>query len=143
MYGAKNQAPLAVGIKIVAPNDKMGQQFQQDLEDRLNPGGVTPAKPAYQLTVDLISAPTAIGVARDGTVSRYNVILQSNYTLTNLADETERRGTVRHVSSYNNPANQFFSTYISEQDAISRGITELAELYRQRLGALLLKKPAS
>lgn len=118
----------------------MGQQFQQNLEDRLNSGGV-PANPAYTLAVSLGNATSGMGVARDGTVSRYNVILSSGYTLTRLADrKIIQQDTINHVSSFNNPANQYFSTYISQKDAQRRGIMELSELYRQRIGALLLRE---
>jgi LPS-assembly lipoprotein len=142
MYGEQNQQALSAGVQIAASKDAMGQQFQQNLEDRLNPGGM-PAKPAYRLSVTVGSVTSGMGVARDGTVSRFNVTLRSGYVLLRLSDNVEiQRGEIQHVSSFNNQANQYFSTYISEKDAISRGITELSELYRQRIGALLLKDSA-
>jgi LPS-assembly lipoprotein len=142
MYAQKNQAPLSVGVLIEASKDEMGQQFQQNLEDQLN-SGVAPANPAYKLVVSLGSAAGGMGVARDGTVSRYNVTLTSVYTLIRLADKKViQQDTINHVSSFNNPANQYFSTYISQKDAQRRGIMELSELYRQRIGALLLREKA-
>ncbi len=143
MYSQKNQVPLSAGIVIDAPKDEMGQQLQQNLEDQLNVGGV-PANPVYKLVVNLSSAAGGMGVARDGTVSRYNVTLASHYTLTRLADhKIMHSDTIQHVSSFNNPANQYFSTYISQKDATRRGIMELSELYRQRIGALLLREKTS
>jgi len=139
MYGAKNENALKGGIRIDTAKDALGQQFQKDLEDKLNIGGMPP-RPAYALVVKLSTVSEAIGVARDGTVSRFNVRLTSSYQLIRLADNKEiKRGDIHHVSSYNNQANQYFSTYVSEKDAISRGITELSELYRQRIGAIVLK----
>src|SRR5687768_635758 len=85
MYGEKTQAVLATGVKIEAPNNSMGEQFEQDLEDALNPTGMPP-KPEYLLKVTLDSNTSAIGVARDGTVLRYNVVLISQYKLTRLSD---------------------------------------------------------
>jgi hypothetical protein len=143
MYGKANEHALVSGVMIDTTRDRMGQQLKQDLEDRLNPPSGVPAKPAYRLSVTLQSDASAIGVARDGTVSRFNVTLRSVYTLTRLSDGKKiQSGEIRHVSSYNNQVNQYYSTYISEKDAISRGIVELSELYRQRIGALLLKSPA-
>lgn len=143
MYGAKNQEQLSVGVLIEAPKDEMGQQFQQNLEDALNPHGLAGA-PTYKLVVTLISAVGGMGVARDGTVSRFNVMLISNYNLIRIADnKVINAGEIRHVSSYNNQANQYFSTYISQKDAIKRGVMELSELFRQRMASLLLKPKAS
>lgn len=140
MYGARYQNSLSAGIAIEAPKDAAGQQFQQDLEDQLNPEGVPP-RPKYRLNVQLTYASGAIGVARDGTVSRFNVTMNSSFVLTRISDNVVvERGDIHHVSSYNNQANQYFSTYVSERDSIKRGITELAGLYRQRIGALLVKE---
>ena len=142
MYGAKGSAPEAsiAGVKIEASGQdrRMGQQLKFDLEDKLNPAGAVPALPAYRLSVSLESSVGGIGVARDGTVSRYNVYLTSQYALYRTGESKPvTTGSLQHVSSYNNLVNQYYSTYISEQDAIRRGITELAELYRQRLSPYL------
>ncbi|MDX2074170.1 MAG: hypothetical protein SFX19_07400 [Alphaproteobacteria bacterium] len=141
MRGAQNRQALSVGVSVDAsPKDEDGRELEKALEDRLNLQGL-PSHPAYKLSVVLTSALGGIGVARDGTVSRFNVTLTSNYVLTRLADDKIiQRGEIRHVSSFNNQTNQYFSTYISEKDSIKRGIAELSELYRQRIGALLLKQ---
>src|SRR5688572_12647479 len=129
MYGKSTQQALASGVRIEAPRDAMGQKFQQELEDRLNPTGI-PANPKYLLKVDLATASSAIGVARDGTVSRFNVILGSRYMLVRLSDnKVVQRDEVSHVASFNNQPNQYFSTYISEKDALRRGVEELAALF--------------
>lgn len=143
MYGAKKGAPEAsiAGVQVAgiqAEDRRLSQQLRADLEDKLNPSGAVPAHPSYSLSLTLKSSAAAIGVARDGTVSRYNVYLDSEYILTRLADNKEMtKGNLRHVSSYNNLSNQYFSTYVAEQDALKRGLTELSELYRQRLSPFL------
>jgi len=117
---------------------RTGQQLKADLEDRLNPSGAVPATPAYRLNVTFNSSVTPIGVARDGTVSRYNIYLTSKYVLYRNSDGKKiTSGEVDYVDSYNNLTNAYFSTYISQEDATSRGITELSELYKQRLAAYL------
>jgi hypothetical protein len=131
--------PLLAGVQIdpvSSPNRRMSQQFQADLEDQLNPGSA--GNPPYRLRTTLKSNAAAIGVAPDGTISRYNVFLNSSYILYRNADgKRMASGNVSHVSSYNNVSNAYFSTYIAEQDAIKRGVAELAQLYRQRLAAYL------
>jgi LPS-assembly lipoprotein len=130
-------APVGIAVEVSAPDRLSKERLTAELEDRLNPGGL-PAQPAYRLNVQLSSSVGAIGVARDGTVSRYNVNLLSSYTLTREGEkEPLTSGGLRSVSSYNNLTNQYYSTYISEQDAIRRGIGELAELYAQRLAPVL------
>ena len=142
LYGKKDNgaAPsVLAGVKIdPVSNGHMGQQFKIALEDNLNPGGAVPANAPYHLTATIISAEAPIGVSNDGTVSRYNVYLDSTYILFRTSDGAKlTTGKVRNVSSYNNATNEYFSTYVSEQDAIKQGIQELSEMYRERLIAYL------
>lgn len=129
---------LLSGVKVDPIPDRLGQQFRINLEDQLNPKGIIPPHPRYRLQATLVHTEAGIGVARDGTVSRYNVYLDSAYTLYRTSDGKEMTsGNLRHVSSYNNIINEYFSTYISQEDALKRGIAELSQLYRQRLAAYL------
>lgn len=142
MYASKTSTPggslKGVLVEKVEGPGRMAQQLKADLEDKLNPGGAVPANPTYRLNLSLTSAESAIGVARDGTVSRYNVYLTSVYTLTRIADNKKiTSGTLQQVSSYNNATNQYFSTFVSQGDASKRGVTELAEMYHQRLSPYL------
>lgn len=126
------------GIKIDPVSGRPGQLFTMELEDQLNPGGKVPQSPRWQLTASLTLREAGIGVARDGTVSRYNVYLDSNYQLYRVADnQLMTSGSLRHVSSYNNILNEYYSTYVAQEDAYKRGVTELAQLFRQRLGSYL------
>jgi LPS-assembly lipoprotein len=144
MYGQKSDRyAIHDGVIVNTPKGLMGEQLKVDLEDRLNPYGVVPKHPAYKLDTTLAVGQGAIGVARDGTVSRYNIYIDSTYTLTRLADSrVMMHGNLREVSSYNNPTSQYFSTYVSQTDATKRGITELAEMYRARIGEYLSKPPS-
>ncbi|MEK6747061.1 MAG: hypothetical protein AABY33_08535 [Pseudomonadota bacterium] len=115
----------------------MARQFSNNLEDMVNSG----ASPSYDLNVLINYSNIGVGVARDGTASRYNLVISSTYKLTRISDGKEvGNGTLSSVTSYNNPNNQYFSTYISEQDARKRGIKELAELYRHRLLSFVEKE---
>lgn len=146
VYGKRDnsQLPAQAGSKVFAGVDvspisgRDGHQLHMELEDLLNPGGKMPQRPQYRLvvTLDLVEAP--VGVSRDATVSRYNIHLDSRYTLYRNADGKQiAQGALRHVSSYSNATNAYFSTYISRDDAIKGGITELAELYKLRLSTYL------
>ena len=144
LYGKKSTdlqaSKLRAGVKIDSiPEAHDGQQLKIALEDLLNPDGGVPANPVYRLSVTSIhTTTTPIGVARDGTVSRYNVYMASKYVLyRNSDDKPISSGNISYVNSYNNLTNAYFSTYISQADATKRGITELSELYRQRLAIYL------
>ncbi len=116
--------------------NSMARQFTNILNDML----ASPPSPAYSLEVSIVQSSIGLGVARDGTASRYNLVLNSSYKLNRIADnKIVDSGNLSSVTSYNNPNNQYFSTYISEQDARKRGIRELAELYRQRLISFIEK----
>ncbi|MFW0777752.1 MAG: hypothetical protein ACN2B6_08555 [Rickettsiales bacterium] len=141
MYGKQGNNNFS-GVLVEASSEtrKVARQLQFDLEDKLNPSGRVPANPTYRLVASVRSTTSSIGVARDGTVSRYNINLISDYTLYKIGQkEPVTSGQLRHVSSYNNLVNQYYSTYVSEQDAMKRGLTGLAELYRQRLSSYLAK----
>jgi hypothetical protein len=144
MYGAKNSAPSAakplagVQVETAAQERFQRQQLQIQLEDKLNPSGAAVTQPAFRLFADVVVTTAGLGVSRDGTVTRYNVVLTSKYQLYRSGEtKPVASGTLRHVSSYNNLPNQYYSAYVSEQDAIRRGIAELAELYHQRLSSIL------
>lgn len=127
------------GVKVdFVDSGHPGQQLRAKLEDSLNPDGALPVNPAYRLTVTFTSSAVPIGVARDGTVSRYNVYSNSHYILYRNSDNKAiTSGDVSYVNSYNNLTNEYFSTYVSSEDAVTRNIDQLGELYRQRLTAYL------
>ncbi|MDX1975032.1 MAG: hypothetical protein SFT92_05090 [Rickettsiales bacterium] len=135
---AKDHSAFA-GVLVENIPERSGQLLKADLEDRLNPDGVVPPHPAFRLVASLAANEAAIDVARDGTVSRTNLYLNSTYSLFRTSDGVKvTSGTIRHVSSFNNNVvNAYFSTYVSREDAIQRSIHELSEKYRQRLSAYL------
>jgi hypothetical protein len=135
---ANDESKVFAGVDVAKITGRDGHQLQSELEDLLNPGGKIPQRPVYRLivTLDLVEAP--VGVSRDATVSRYNIHLDSRYTLYRNSDGKQiSQGALRHVSSYSNATNAYFSTFVSRDDAIKGGITELAELYKLRLSAYM------
>jgi len=144
-------SPLRAGIEVVAKDgesnspsaisgsaapDKIARQFRENLEDLVTP--VSQKKSSeYKLDVTISQNVTAVGISKDGTASRYNLQLVSDYTLTRLSDDKKiDSGRISTITSYNNPSNQYFSSYMSEKDARKRGAMELAQLYRQRLSVI-------
>jgi LPS-assembly lipoprotein len=144
LYGAAATAApeseLLAGVSIDTIPGRLGQLFKSTLEDRLHPSGAIPPSPDYRLSVKLDHVNIPISVARDGTVSRYNIHFNSEYVLYRTRDQQPvTSGRLSYITSYNNLTNVYFSTYVSEQDAQKRGVVALAELYRQRLATYLDK----
>ncbi|NCY25846.1 MAG: hypothetical protein EBX37_13665 [Alphaproteobacteria bacterium] len=143
MYGKRATASSGsgshamAGVAIAPLPGRIGQIFKTSLEDLLNPSGAQ-ANPSYRLKATLNHIIVPVSVARDGTVSRFNINFTSEYVLLRTADDHPvTSGTLTYVTSYNNLANSYYSTYIAEQDAMKRGTAALAELYRQRLAVYL------
>lgn len=139
MYGRQDDnSKLFAGVMVDPIDGRVGQILQQNLEDQLNPRGAVPADAAYRLHVVFNSTEAPIGTERDGTVTRYNVYLRSQYILTRISDGKQvTAGNIDNVSSYNNRVNEYYSTYVAQKDSVERGVVELARLYRQRLGGYL------
>lgn len=129
---------LNAGVKIDSIPGHLGQVFKNHLEDVLNPGGSLPKAPAYRLVANIGYITVPVSVARNGTVSRYNLNFSSDYVIIRTADEKPvTSGSVSYLSSYNNLTNIYFATYQAQQDALNRGTQALADLYRQRITAWL------
>jgi LPS-assembly lipoprotein len=132
--GTTPDSRLNAGVKIEPIPGKLGQIFKNHLEDQLSPAGGIPASPAYRLVVKMDYVTVPISVARDGTVSRYNINFNSDYVLYRNADDKPiTSGSIGYLTSYNNLTNIYFSTYQSQDDALKRGTLSLAVLYRQRI----------
>lgn len=130
--GGGNSPLSAVAIDPI--DGLVGQQFKAALEDRFNPTGA-PTPSLYGLTVNVKATKTPTVIEPDGTISRYNLLLDSNYTLYRKADGAKLRSDhVRRTTSYN-LSDADFSDFISENDAMRRALTELSEDYRLRLAA--------
>ena len=141
MYGkqsASGQALFSGVLVETTTAGRIGQQLRIALEDELNPGAAASTQAAYRLVADIKHSEAGIDSARDGTVSRYNVYLISDYKLYRVSDGAlMTSGNLRHVSSYSNITNQYFSTYVAAEDGLRRGLLELSKLYRQRLATYI------
>lgn len=135
MYGSRGVtssdsvvASLAqVDIRPIA--ERRGMVLRQQLTEKLRPSGVSGSR--YDLQVRLAAQTQELGVRKDSTTSRANLILTANYT---LWDGTTRlsRDRVRTVVSYNILDDQY-ATIASERDAESRALRQISDEIRTRL----------
>lgn len=125
-------------VYIVPLSDRNGQILHNLLRDRLNPQG-QPAKPTYLLRVIVSEETRELAIRRDETATRADLKILATYTLTQgKNDEIVLQGDVRTVASYNILESQF-ATYSAEQDARKRGLRELSDKIRTRLGRFFVK----
>lgn len=123
-----------------SPQNREGQYLQASLEDALYVN--TRSQPLYRLEAGLQVDARPFVISSDGLASRFNVTLTSPYLLRRLDDNSiVSRGTVRRDVSYNVSEVDDYSTFISERDAIERGVEALAEEYTLRVAAILSKQP--
>jgi hypothetical protein len=123
----QEHASLAA-IDIHIPRSREGAWLQKALEDRFNPSNISISK-TYTLepTVQLNSLPVII--EPNGKIQRYRLKLSSAYVLRNNADQTiVKTGTLSRQISYNVSVSDY-STFVAPNDAIKRGIDELAADY--------------
>ena len=120
-------------IRIAPLPDRIGQQMHNLLRDRLNPLG-QPRKPGYRLDVRLSETREELGIRKDETATRANLVLSVTFKLTELdSSRLLLQGNTSSVNSFNILTRQF-ATKFSESDARDRALRELSDDIRVRLG---------
>lgn len=124
-------------ITVLTTGGLQGEMLKARIEDRLNPKSISvPAR--YQLKVDLQTQADPYIIQQDGTASRYILRFIAPYRLIRLSDNQElSKGTIHHQISYNVSERDDYSTFVAQQDASRRGLTEIAEDIKLRIGAVV------
>ena len=130
--GATTSGTVAAALRQVDVRpiaDRRGMVLRQQLEEKLHPGGGRNTR--FDLQVRLASRTQELGVRKDSTTSRANLILTANFV---LWDGTRRllRDRVRSTVSYNILDDQY-ATIASERDAEARALKQLSDEIRVRL----------
>lgn len=119
-------------VSIRGIEGRSGQQLHNLLRDRMTPRG-QPIDPAYALHVSLTVATRGLGIRKDETASRANLILTASFRLAAVpSGQTLVTSTIRTVNSYN-ILDAFYASVVSRQDATDRGLRELADGITLRL----------
>ena len=120
-------------IRVAPLPDRIGQQMHNLLRDRLNPLG-QPHTPGYRLDVRLRESRQELGIRKDETATRANLVLSASFKLTELgSSRVLLQGNTSSVNSFNILTSQFATTF-SESDARGRALRELSDDIRIRLG---------
>ena len=124
-------------IAIVVDTSRRGQLLEAEIERGINPESRSAEKP-YALAITLTEREIPLFINPDGTSSRGDIEYISRYRLTRKADgAVMQEGTINRVSSYNTSESADYASYVSIEDARTRGIIELAQAYKLRLANLL------
>lgn len=124
--GGGVQASLA-RVSIDPIRTRTGQIMRNFLIDRMNPTGQPGGAAEYGLKITLGIRKQELGIRRDDTATRANLIMTARYILTERSSGSVIfRAISRSVTSYNILDNEF-ATVIAERNARSRGAEQLAD----------------
>ncbi len=131
--GVLSPAEHMAAVRIAPLPDRIGQQLHNLLRDRLNPQG-QPRDPAYELKVNLVESRQELSIRKDETATRANLIVSAQFFLQEVgSNEVVLRGLAASTNSYNILKSQFATTY-AELNARKRGLREISDDIRTRLG---------
>lgn len=137
---AVSTAGLLSAIVVDAPKGRMGELLKAKLEDHFNPTA-QPSPAIYKLKAGIKTTAEPFVIESDGTASRYTITITSPFTLTALANgHVLEKGVIRRAVSYNVSEDDDYATFITENNMLERGMVELAEDYKMRISALMVKK---
>lgn len=137
LYGEQSASSAALAsVEITRIEDRAGQQLNWLLQDRFY-GGHGQSAPAWKLAVTLHTEKQELGTRQDDVSTRARLTLIANFTLTPLtADGTAFTGHERSFVSYNIFTNPY-ATRTAEDNAMERGMEELADLMTNRIALYL------
>jgi LPS-assembly lipoprotein len=120
-------------VQIAPLPDRIGQQLHNLLRDRLNPGG-QPRHADFELRIVLTETRQELSIRKDETATRANLLVAAQFMLHEIAtNQVVLRGNAQSTNSYNILTSQFATTS-SELNARKRGLREISEDIRTRLG---------
>jgi LPS-assembly lipoprotein len=144
VYGDQKGANRAVEnqLNVVAIDnipDRSGQYLRNLLMDRFYRTG-EPAKPVYHLTVTITETRNDLGIAKDASVTRSQMILRTGFALTNAqTGQVLLQKNVTSLSGFSILDNQY-ATLVNEQDARNRNLQDAAERITTQLSLYFNQK---
>ena len=131
---AVHEALSTISVGII-PN-REGQILRNELIARLNPAG-RPSDPQYRLSVGLNESREGIGLTAIDTITRTNLILRADFTLTEIdSDRAVMRDQVTTITGFEVLGDEV-ANLSSEIDARRRALSQLADDIRTQLAITL------
>lgn len=120
-------------VSIVTSKNREGAWLQIALEDAFNPNNLSSPK-KYLLEPQIHAESLPVIIESNGKIQRYRIKLSSSYVLKDLnTSQPIKKGNLSHLVSYT-ISNSDYSTFVAPNDAIKKGINELAREYEELLG---------
>jgi len=139
MYGGRAAPNVAITefqkIRVGIIPDRLGLELRNELVAQLNIQG-EPKSPRYDLKVTLEEQEQHLGIRKDATASRANLIIRAKYA---LIDDgvTVYNNSVQSIASYN-ILTAVYATLAAKKDAQSRGVREISNVMSTQLAAYFL-----
>ena len=128
-------AASLASVRVLPIADQSGQTLRGFLVQALSPNG-RPANPAYVLTVSLVESEQSLGIARDDTATRGNVLVNATSFLREAGTNRQVWSDSRQVIASYGILDEQFATIVSERSARERALRQIAEEVRTALALL-------
>jgi LPS-assembly lipoprotein len=125
-------------VHILPIADRTGQNLYNALRDRMNPQGV-PAKPQYDLVINISERSDQLLILEDQTASRINLTLFADFRLYQRGNKNPVLAGRSQVTTSYDLLNDPFATVTSEEDAHRRGAQSLADEISDRLAVYMAR----
>lgn len=114
------------GIKVQVITDREGQVLRNHLLDLLNPYG-TPCKPYYTLETKLTTASVEVGIRRDATTSRKELIATALVKLRNIqSGRIVLTKSVVAKNTYTSLDTNYYTNVVTEDYAKDEALRDLS-----------------
>ncbi len=136
--GGAHFAENPINLQIDDIKTGIGQQLRIEIEDRFDKINSANGKP-YRLIANVQKNLQPVLTDQDRRISRYNVIIKSNYNLIDLENgKVVAKGTLSARSAYNVVQSEY-ATYAADDNATKEATTQLAENYLSTLTNYFIK----
>ena len=133
---------VLASVDIAPIPNRLGQVVRNHLLDLLTPLG-EPTVPKYQFIVSLRVAKEPLAIARDESVTRFNLSLQADYHLVHIpSGNSALKGEARSIASYNLVSSDY-ANLVAERDAELRAAREVSDEMKVHLSVYLSQNDQS
>ena len=136
LYGTHQADSHLAAVELANLPNRDGQQLRLLLEDRFY-GAQPQAAAQWKLDVKVTSSREDLGIRRDAVATRARRTFTASFSLVSAGQQTAVfSGSERSFVSYN-IFNDPYATTAAEDDAQTRGLTQLADLIANRIALYL------
>ena len=133
--------PDLAAIDVRPVPDRIGQQLTSALKEQLNPRGIALQK-RYVLNITLTFGRADLGIRRDNTSTRGELVFYVNLSLSDTAKRTEvYHENLRTVTSFNLP-DDAYAALVAEQKARQEAAEQMGVEIAERLSLYVRQKRA-